>query len=29
MIYRTFQDEKLTAFAMGCMRLPVLKLPRA
>ena len=24
MIYRTFQDEKLSAMAMGCMRLPVL-----
>ena len=23
MIYRTFQNEKLSAFAMGCMRLPV------
>ena len=23
MIYRTFQDEKLSAMAMGCMRLPV------
>lgn len=24
MIYKTFQDEKLSMFAMGCMRLPVI-----
>ena len=23
MIYKKFQDEKISAFAMGCMRLPV------